>query len=478
MLFSSPIFLFLFLPAVIIIYFLSPRQIKNLVLTVASLFFYTWGEGFYVLVLLGVVLVNYLLVIFSKKKNISKVILLLVLFFDLGFLCYFKYFVFFVEVISRPLSKFGIHHEFTSEIHMPLGISFVTFHLISYSIDVFRKEMKPEKNFLNFLFYILFFPHLIAGPIVRYKEIKRQIKRRKESFSGFASGVQRFIIGLSKKVLIANSLGQVADKIFAIFPQYLSSELVWLALICYSLQIYYDFSGYSDMAIGLAKMFGFTFPENFNYPYVATSIRDFWRRWHMTLSRWFRDYVYIPLGGSKRSRFRTTVSILVVFSLTGLWHGANWHFIFWGFYYGIFLVLERTFLGSLLSSLWRPMKHCYAILIILVGWLFFRIDSLSYAVYLLKVMFGINPNVVHVFTLNRFVNIEILLIIIVAVLFSTPIPKKIWGEVSSRFLKTEGNFVSNHFFPSFQMAALVILLLYSIMQISSNSYNPFIYFRF
>lgn len=465
MLFTSPVFLFIFLPVVLIIYYLSPVKLKNLCLIIFSLFFYSWGEGKALLVLLLMITANYFFGLIIGSSKYKKIWLAAAVIFDLGYIFYFKYLVFSLGIFSSFLLKIGKSGWTLPEIIMPLGVSFVTFHLISYVFDVYRKEIKAEKNILNFGLYILMFPHLIAGPIVRYKDIGVQIKKRQVSKDLLAEGIRRFVQGLAKKVLIANVMAANADQIFSIFPQFLSGKIVWLALFSYSLQIYFDFSGYSDMAIGLAKMFGFSFKENFNYPYIATSIKDFWRRWHISLSSWFRDYLYIPLGGNRKGKIRTLINIAIVFTLTGLWHGADWHFVFWGAYFGFFLILENIFLGNLLNKLGKFWQHLYTMSVVIIGWLFFRIDSLSYAFYLLKVMIGINPNKVSVYQLGTFMNKEFWIITIVGLIMVTPWGNKIYQKIINKL-------------PIIEVASLGILLVLSIMQLAGDTYNPFIYFRF
>jgi len=378
---------------------------------------------------------------------------------DLSYIFYFKYYIFALSIIL------GKSSTAIPQIAMPLGVSFVTFHLLSYVIDIYRREIVAEKNILNFGLYILMFPHLIAGPIVRYKDIGEQIIKRNLSTELFVEGVKRFIGGLAKKVLIANIMAAVADQIFMTFPQYLTGQMIWLGLISYSIQIYFDFSGYSDMAIGLAKMFGFNFKENFNYPYVADSIQDFWRRWHISLSSWFRDYLYIPLGGDRKSGIRTLINIGIVFALTGLWHGANWHFVFWGIYFGMFLIIERLFFNKILLKFGGIFRHIYVLLVVIIGWLFFRIESLSYAIYLLKLMLGLNSNNITVYNIRYFISAEYLTILVVALVLATPFGKNIYQKLVTKF-------------PVVDLIFFGGVLILSIMQLAGDTYNPFIYFRF
>lgn len=478
MLFPSPIFIFLFLPIVLIGYFLARKRIfRNIFLLLASLFFYAWGEGTYTLVLLAMIVLNYFLgraIRWGKKP--SQVWLTISVAANLAFLIYFKYFVFFITNFSKVLIHF---HPLTSAlnlqaIHMPLGISFITFHCISYVIDVYRKKIKPEKNFLDLALYLALFPHLIAGPIVRYADIGVQVKKRKESVEMVAEGIRRFIIGLGKKVIIANTMATVADGVFKLKPQQVSPDLLWLGLIAYALQIYFDFSGYSDMAIGLARMFGFVFNENFNYPYVSRSAQEFWRRWHITLSSWFRDYVYIPLGGNRKGLVRTCINILIVFTLTGFWHGAQWHFMFWGFYFGFFMVLERLFLNKVLDKIWRPISHFYGLAVVVIGWMFFRIDTLGYAFFLLKEMFLVGIKNQRIFTLDYFLTPEVKIVFLIAILFSFPILPYLSQKIQITRLK-------GAFLWSYKLASLTVIFLiffYAVMRLASDTYNPFIYFRF
>lgn len=404
------------------------------------------------------ILINYLLGIALGKYQ-SRWWLAMAILIDLSYIFYFKYYIFALSIIL------GKSSTAIPQITMPLGVSFVTFHLLSYVIDIYRREIVAEKNILNFGLYILMFPHLIAGPIVRYKDIGEQIIKRNLSTELFVEGVKRFIGGLAKKVLIANIMAAVADQIFMTFPQYLTGQMIWLGLISYSIQIYFDFSGYSDMAIGLAKMFGFNFKENFNYPYVADSIQDFWRRWHISLSSWFRDYLYIPLGGDRKSGIRTLINIGIVFALTGLWHGANWHFVFWGIYFGMFLIIERLFFNKILLKFGGIFRHIYVLLVVIIGWLFFRIESLSYAIYLLKLMLGLNSNNITVYNIRYFISAEYLTILVVALVLATPFGKNIYQKLVTKF-------------PVVDLIFFGGVLILSIMQLAGDTYNPFIYFRF
>ncbi len=374
MLFSSPIFLFLFLPILVSLYFLVPRGLRNPVLLLASLIFYAWGEGLYVLVMLAIIAVNYALGRLQDQAEgarLRRAILAAGIAVNLGVLISFKYANFLVANLDALLTALGLPAIHLPPVHLPLGISFFTFHAISYIVDISRRQVQPGRP-LNFALYMTIFPHSIAGPIVRYSDVADQIRDRSVTMNGFAEGARRFILGLAKKMLIANTLSQVADKVFGLPAGELTAGLSWLGVACYTLQIYFDFSGYSDMAIGLAKLFGIDFLENFDHPYVSRSVTEFWRRWHISLSTWFRDYVYIPLGGNRRGPLRLYANLLVVFCLCGMWHGASWNFLVWGLFHGGLLVVERLGYGRRLQTRPAPLRHAYTMLLVMVGWVFFR----------------------------------------------------------------------------------------------------------
>ena len=381
MVFSSVIFLFAFLPAVLAVYYALKPSYRNCWLLLASLFFYSWGEPKNVLVMLLSIAVNYFAAILIEKSRgktfLHNVLFACAVLFNLALLFYFKYTDFFIRNVNRAFSA----NIPLRNIALPIGISFFTFQILSYIIDVKRNKVPVQKNPLSLGLYISFFPQLIAGPIVRYIDINEQIKTRSVDARKFNVGCVRFMAGFSKKILIADQLSPYVNTIFS--QNGISAPSAWIGIAAYTLQIYFDFSGYSDMAIGLGKMFGFDFLENFNYPYIATSVKDFWRRWHISLSAWFRDYVYIPLGGSRRGKARTFLNLFFVWILTGFWHGSSWNFIFWGLWYFFFLVLERGAWGKLIEKLPSFFRHCYALFVILFGWIFFRADgfmaSLKYA---------------------------------------------------------------------------------------------------
>lgn len=470
MLFSSVIFILKFLPFTLIVYFLLPQKFKNTFLLAMSLLFYAWGEPVYVIIMMTSIVVNYFFGILIHQlghfRNRQKFMLALGVALNLIFLVYFKYVGFIVQNINALL---GIHLQ-VNPVTMPIGISFYTFQSLSYLVDVYRKEVKAQFNIINIGLYISFFPQLIAGPIVRYTDINEQIDSRKEiDLNGFVTGIERFIIGLAKKVFLANTLGEVADKVFALPHAEITTIASWLGIVCYSLQIFFDFSGYSDMAIGLGRMFGFRFLENFNFPYVARSIREFWQRWHISLSTWFRDYLYIPLGGNRGSRWRTYINLLIVFFVTGLWHGASWNFIVWGLFHGFFLLLERTKLGIWREKVWFPLQYLYTVLVVLIGWVFFRLETLAQAQSFLKVMFGLSMTDNYPFDYFDFLNQKVLVCLTFAIGLSMPFPK----------LKFLGNYqIIPLLRRSLVTIILVGILLLSIADLASDTYNPFIYFRF
>ncbi len=467
MVFSSLFFLFYFLPVVLILYWIVPNRGKNLFLLLASLYFYAWGEGLYVFLMLLVVLINYLIgVLFEKTPPIRKKILLAVgVGLNLLPLLFYKYSVFFLSLVDIKLSQ---------TIHLPIGISFFTFQALSYLVDTYRQTTTAQQNFINLGLYIALFPQLIAGPIVRYHDVAKQIVSRKVTLSSFNYGVERFILGLGKKVLLANPMGQMADIAYGIPQTDLSTGVAWLGALCYMLQIFYDFSGYSDMAIGLGHMFGFRFLENFNFPYISRSIQEFWRRWHISLSNWFRDYLYIPLGGNRISPSRTMLNLFIVFFLCGLWHGASWNFIVWGLFHGCFLALERTRFGKFIHALPKLVQHLYVVLVVLIGWVFFRADNLVQALDFLKIMAGIGG------AASMHINIVYKLDVLFFITFSAavfcvfPFSAKILPRSDSQRQVT----IPDTFFHGFKILLLSLTLILSIAALATDTYNPFIYFRF
>lgn len=468
MVFSSTIFLFLFLPIIILGNFLFNQKYRNTFLFLGSLFFYFWGEKSLTIIMLSSILINYISGIgisyLQKQKRPVKPLLTLAIIANLSFLLYYKYFDFFLDNIAF----FGFKSAFRdSEIILPIGISFFTFQGISYLIDLYRTDVSCQKNIIHLGLYISFFPQLIAGPIIRYHDIANELKNRIITRNLFTEGLVRFIRGLAKKVIIANSLALVADQTFDIAPTDLPTASAWLGIICYTLQIYFDFSGYSDMAIGLGKMLGFNFKENFNYPYISKSIKEFWRRWHISLSTWFKDYLYIPLGGSRKGSFLTYRNLLIVFFITGFWHGASYNFIFWGLFHGAFLILEKS-KYLLIEKLPNIIKHIYVLLVVIIGWVFFRAETFNDAIVYLQHLF--TPISDGNYTPFIYVNNYFVFVLCLAIIFSTPIRKLISQKFNSEKLEAF-QLISNYGFH-------LMLFLFSIMELGQSSYNPFIYYRF
>jgi alginate O-acetyltransferase complex protein AlgI len=477
MVFSSEVFLFGFLPAVLALYLLAPgARLKNVVLVLASVFFYAWGEGRFVALVVGEALVNYALGLVLTRLPGSgtrerKLVLAAAIVFDLGVLVWFKYAGFLAEnvafVSGGHLDAGGV----MAHVYLPLGISFFTFHAISYVVDVYRHTSEARRNPLEVVLYFMFFPQLIAGPIIRYKDVAAQLSRRVVTVEGFAYGARRFVVGLGKKVLIANTLGACVDHVFVTAPAELSRPLAWFALAAYTLQIYFDFSGYSDMAIGMARMFGFTFLENFNFPYVAHSMQDFWRRWHISLSRWFRDYLYIPLGGNRVAPWRVYANLLVVFFLVGLWHGAKWTFVVWGLIHGAFLILERV--GAMRRITAKPVvRHVYVLVVVMFAWVFFRADSFAYALGFLKTLVQPAPRPVLGFW--GAVDHEMLIAFALGCVLATPVLAR---RVESA-LRLPASWPRLAVSAAAVPAGLAAIFIVSAAKLAAGTYNPFIYFRF
>lgn len=482
MIFSSVTFIFFFLPMVLGIYFLAGRRIRNFVLLAVSLLFYTWGEGIYLVVMLASILTNYLFgLLLSPRtgKTSSKWIVACSLIINVVLLGFFKYANFIIDNFNSFLTAVGIPNVILGPIHLPIGISFFTFQAMSYIIDVYRGKVEPQRNLINLSLYITLFPQLVAGPIVRYLDIAEELVRRKESFSGFAGGIRRFLFGLGKKVLIANPLAVAADQIFSLQAHELTPEVAWIGALCYTFQIYFDFSGYSDMAIGLGRMFGFTFPENFNYPYIAHSFRDFWRRWHITLSSWLKDYLYIPLGGSRHGNWRTYLNLILVFMLCGLWHGASWTFVVWGLYHGLFLILERTRIGEFRQRLWTPLQHLTTFVLVVIGWVLFRSETLGGAVDFILVMFGQSFAQPEAYALAKLIDLQIVFTMALAVLLSLPLYpalQRVQGYLVSLPTRLTIWVVAGSYV--LQVWFLGVLTYFSVVSLAAEVYNPFIYFRF
>lgn len=463
MVFSSLTFIYVFLPIVLIGYYLIPSKAKYYWLFLGNLVFYGWGEPVYVVLMLFSIFINFisglLVDYYSPSPAKSKIVLVATIIVDIALLGYFKYAGFILQTFNTITGS-----SFTwKDIILPLGISFYTFQAMSYPIDVYWKKVPAQKNILIFGTYISMFPQLIAGPIVRYEQISHQFTGRNPSLSEISAGIQRFIIGLSKKVLIANNVGLIWDHYSTILSPDLSLLGAWLGIIAFTLQIYFDFSGYSDMAIGLGKMLGFSFPENFRFPYMSSSITEFWRRWHITLGSWFRDYVYIPLGGNRKGIFRQILNIIIVWAITGLWHGASWNFVLWGLYYAVLLIIEKLFLLRLQKHIPSFVNHLYALIAVVCGWVLFQITSIGDMFSYLQAMFSNNllyaASDIHMLLSNA-------IIIIAAGFFSTD-----WIYRITNKLPEKAAFIS-------KTCILIALFLVSTAFLVNETYNPFLYFRF
>ncbi|HBT96136.1 MAG TPA: MBOAT family protein [Desulfobulbaceae bacterium] len=481
MIFSSITFLFFFLPALLLLYPFAGKW-QNALLLVASLFFYTWGEGVYLGILLVSIAINYLAGRAigncrargqDGKSLAAQITLTLAIIADFVLLGFYKYADFLTDNLNWLLSHLALPSVSLTPAHPPLGISFFTFQAVAYLVDIYRGQVTASKRLTDFTLFISFFPRLAAGPIVRYLNMAAALKNRTVTAEGYAAGIERFVFGLAKKVLLANPLGQTADQIYALPLADLSSPLAWLAAVCYMLQIYFDFSGYTDMAIGLGRMFGFHLPENFNYPYISRGIQEFWRRWHITLSSWFRDYLYIPLGGNRHGSIRTYVNLLTVFILCGLWHGANWTFVFWGLYHGFFIICEH--LAKPLTNR-HPVPPWLAypatVFIIMIGWVFFRCDTLPQAISHIAAMFGQTEASGGIVP---FINRKFVCELAVATALSMPL----WPWLRQRWVSYVGDSTPKALFAaSCRVLGLAALLYAVITNLAAGSYNPFIYFRF
>ena len=464
MLFSSLIFLFLFLPLTLAGYYLfSGTRYKNIFLFIVSIFFYAWGEPVYILLLPVSIIINYAFgLLINNGSNRKKLCLIASIVFNVGLIVFFKYLPFFITNINYVLPL----NIPVPKMALPLGISFYTFKIITYLVDVYRGTVTSQKKFIILALYISLFPQLTAGPIVKYSVISMQLENRNHSLNMFTGGVTKFILGLGKKVILSNNLALIADSVFNFKSGAFGALSAWIGLISYSLQIYFDFSGYSDMAIGLGRMFGFEVDENFNYPYISKSVGEFWRRWHISLGTFFRDYVYIPLGGSRcKSQLANYRNLFVVWFLTGLWHGASWNFILWGLYFGFLIALERLFLSNLLNKMPQFFQHCYLIFTLIMGWVFFRTDSLSHAILYFKKLFGfsITADLANPLLLLH----DNFILLMVAILACTPLIRNLVLSL-----------LKHRFFPYAAGLWLVLIYFISIMYLGNSSYNPFIYFRF
>ena len=458
MIFSSILFIFRFLPIALILYYITPQKYKNLILTLLSLVFYSWGEGKYFLIMIASIIIDYTAgrLIYRYKNEIKKktIVLCISLVFNLGLLFFFKYFNFFIDNINN-IFNFAIKGV---KITLPLGISFYTFQTMSYSIDVYRGKVVPEKNIINFAAFVTLFPQLIAGPIVKYTDINKEISRRVITKDNVEVGIEKFILGLGRKVLIANNIGMLWTEVEGIGFENISTPLAWLGIISFGLQIYFDFSGYSLMAIGLGKMLGFNFPENFNYPYISRSISEFWRRWHITLGSWFKEYVYIPLGGNRKGKVRVTFNLFIVWALTGLWHGASYNFLLWGLFFFLLISIEKLGLINFLNK-HRVFSHIYTIFLLLIGWTLFAItDFNGICEYLSKLFFYSNGEEWIYYLRNYGVSL------IIAIIFSLPLVSMFYKKIDNfKWIKT---------------IILMGIFIISVAYLVDATYNPFLYFRF
>jgi alginate O-acetyltransferase complex protein AlgI len=453
---------------------------RNQFLLVVSLFFFAWGGVLYTFLFIGSILLNFIGgILIARQPAVSlqrKLIFALIVVLNLWLLCYFKYGQFIMENLNILYAKFKMKPSPVHTILLPIGISFYTFHGLSYITDVYRGTTQPQRKLTDLGLYMSFFPQLIAGPIVRYKDVSDQITNRSLSAKMFNSGMYRFIIGLGKKVFIANTLALLADNCFSIPSKELEMTTAWIGIAAYTFQIYFDFSGYSDMAIGLAQCFGFKFKENFNFPYLAESIKDFWRRWHISLSSWFKDYVYIPLGGNKNGKLKTYRNLIIVFFLTGLWHGASWNFIIWGFFHGFFIVIETVFLGKYLEKLWKPLRVIYCFALVMFGWVLFRVEKFADAMNYYKVMFGITKGKALPPDLWKIINNEQLTAFVIAIAGSFGL-MKIFNDFDSekeRVISPVAQYSIDAGKLFFSIFVIVVCTFYMV----AGTYNPFIYFRF
>jgi alginate O-acetyltransferase complex protein AlgI len=478
MVFSSTVFLFAFLPLVLAVYFASPRALRNLVLLVASLFFYAWGEVVFVAVMVASIGANYLFGLWidsAKGGPRARLAVGLGVAANLSLLGWFKYANFVVDNLNALLGAAGMPLLDIGRVHLPIGISFFTFQALSYLVDLYRGQVEVQRRPLDLALYIALFPQLIAGPIVRYADLALELRERRTNVDEFSDGIRRFVVGLGKKLLVANTMSVPADAIFALAPDERGALVAWLGVTCYALQIYFDFSGYSDMAIGLGRMFGFHFRENFDYPYICTTIREFWQRWHISLSTWLRDYLYIPLGGNRTGPVRTYANLFSVFLLCGLWHGASWNFVLFGAFHGLFMVVERLGLERVIARLWAPLRYLYAQFALMLAWVIFRSETLPKALDYFAAMFGLggarSPE-----PLALYLTPEVAIVLALGVFGSTP-----WIPALRRWLERRPRLAGGAAgvpVAAVELVAIVLIFAGSAMKLASETHNPFIYFRF
>lgn len=471
MVFSSTLFLFRFLPIFMIMYFVAPGRMKNIILLLGSLIFYAWGEPVYVGLMLFSTVSDYLhgLAIGTcKKQGMKRLFLVTSILINLGVLGFFKY----ADFLIQSINTFAGTHIPLLNLPLPIGISFYTFQTMSYSIDCYRGQVRVQKNFLDFAVFVTMFPQLIAGPIVKYVDVEKQLWERRPDILQISYGCKRFVIGLAKKVLLANNLGLLWTEISARAFGSLTMLTAWLGIIAFAFQIYFDFSGYSDMAIGLGAVLGFRFPENFNYPYISATVTEFWRRWHISLSSWFREYVYIPLGGNRKGLFRQLLNILIVWTLTGIWHGAGWNFLFWGLWFAVWLMLEKLGLKRLFEFLPKGMGRAYTLFLVLISWVFFSIEGRDGILNYLLAMFGQNGAGLY----DReavFIALEYFVLFVIAIIAATPLCNRIATRLS--------NSVTGYGIAAYRVLEkliMAVLLIASIAYVVDATYNPFLYFRF
>ncbi|MHC1681707.1 MAG: MBOAT family protein [Clostridiaceae bacterium] len=469
MYFSGLTFIFVFLPILLVVYYIADKRFKNIIFLLSSIVFYMWNGPSFLILLLSSILINYLMGLamdyFEDKKKPQKAVLIITVILNLAPLFYYKYYNFTMESLNT-FFKFNFKAE---TIVLPLAISFFTFQSLSYIIDLYRGKVKVQKNILHLMLFVMMFPTLLSGPIVRYIDIEKQLLNREVTSEKFSLGIRRFVIGLTKKVIIATAFGTIVDEIFKGSPANLSLATAWIGGIAYSLQIYFDFSGYSDMAIGVGKMFGFDYKENFNHPYISKSITEFWRRWHISLGTWFREYVYISLGGNRTGNLKLVRNILIVWALTGVWHGANWNFIIWGTYFGVLLLLEKFIISKILKKLPVAVSHIYALIFIIIGWVIFRAEDLVFIkTYLIKMFDFTSGNIID--NQAMFYITTYKLEFIIGIIFSMPVLTFINGKLKNNSLKN----ITYYGEPIVMISLFVLCLMY----VMNSNFTPFIYFKF
>lgn len=495
--FSSPLFLFLFLPAVLAGYWCLGVSVRNLYLLGASLFLYMWVEGRFVLVLLLSLAVNYLFTMLidrCQRAGPRRFLLVVTVAANLALLGAFKYLIFLVENLNRLLLGVGLAPVGLTPMHLPTGLSFFTFQAMAYAIDIYRQQYAPQRNVIKFSLFFALFPKISAGPIIRYPEVEAALARPEVSLEVCASGAKRFILGMGKKLIIADTLAETSRQIFSIPAGDLTASLAWLAIVCYMLQLYFDFSGYTDMAIGLGRLLGFSMGENFNYPYLARSVTEFWRRWHISLSSWFKDYVFLPLSfalmtpsvrqrimaGRYKTNYRSLLSVVIVFTLCGAWHGASWNFIVWGLLHGLVLALENWKLSKVLQKAWPPLAHAYLLLFLLLSWVIFRASTLSEAVGYIMTMAGLGSGTGSVYHPSLFINLELLVVLPIAVLGSLPLAGwwRAWQVRLGQLPAATGSLTCGGLAEALEAGFVVVVFILSLLAVAGSTYKPFIYYQF